>query len=72
MSTRKHAIEILEYLVDNGVSHEDILNHIVNNYLSGMEAFYALESARIEFLDEDEEDDEDYNSALLYGVDNNQ
>jgi hypothetical protein len=78
MSARNHAIEILEHLVENGVSEGDILNHIVNNYLSGTEAFYALESAKIEFLDEEEEedeedeDDEDYNSALLYGVDSNQ
>ena len=94
MTDRNKASELQDYLVENGVSEGSILNHIINNYLSGAEALVVLQSVLKEFLDEEDadedyedevdgsswresedffdEDEEDYNSALLYGVDNNQ
>ena len=72
MNSRNRASELLDFLVEQGLSQGDILSYILNNYLSGSEALQALQSVKKEHLDEDEEDDEDYNSGLLYGVDNNQ
>ena len=59
MTDRNKASELQDYLVENGVSEGSILNHIINNYLSGAEALAALQSVLKEFLDE-EDADEDY------------
>ena len=88
MNSRNRASELLDFLVEQGLSQGDILSYILNNYLSGSEALQALQSVKKEHLDEDEEEEkeenwresedffdeeeEGYNSGLLYGVDNNQ
>ncbi len=43
---------MLELLLDKGVSHETILNWIVNNYLSGEQAINALQLMEMELFDE--------------------
>ena len=52
MTNRKQAHQMLELLLDKGVSHETILNWIVNNYLSGEQAINALQLLEMEMLDE--------------------
>jgi hypothetical protein len=80
MSDRNKAFELQERLQENGISDTSLLEYLVNNYFSGAEILGAMESALVNFGLEDEEEDEDffnedeedYNSALLYGVENNQ
>jgi hypothetical protein len=82
---RDQAVDLLEELQENGVSAQRILDFLLTHSLSGDYALYAMRDAKAEFLDEEEEevevddeyependDEEDYNSGLLYGVDNNQ
>lgn len=52
MTNRKQAHQMLELLLDKGVSHETILNWIVNNYLSGEQAINALQLLEMEMFDE--------------------
>jgi len=56
MNSRSEASKLLGYLEENGICEGDILNYIINNYLSGSEALQALQSVQKEFLDEEEED----------------
>jgi hypothetical protein len=87
-SNRDQAVDLLQELQENGVSAQSILDFVLTHSLSGDYALFAMRDAKAEFLeDEDEEvdgsswrdnedffdeEEEDYNSALLYGVDNNQ
>jgi len=57
MTDRQKATEILSRMYDLGVSPDEILEHIVYNFLSGSEALEALEDSRDEFIPgEDMED----------------
>ena len=55
MTDRQKATEILSRMYDLGVSPDQILEHIVYNFLSGSEALEALEDSRDEFIPDDEE-----------------
>jgi hypothetical protein len=89
MNGRERAIDLMDEMLSLGQSPETLLKYVVCNYLSGSEAFNAMQCAMEEYFGEEEEEDlvdgsswresedffdeeEDYNSALLYGVDNNQ
>lgn len=58
---RQKADDLLEKLRDSGVSDSMILEYIVNDYMSGDEAFDALDAAKEELfnndIDEEEEDE---------------
>jgi len=80
-TNRSQAMELLSELQENGVSAESMLHFILTYSLSGEDALYAMRDVKAEFLDEEDyeednshkyDDEEDYNSGLLYGVDNNQ
>ena len=55
MTDRQKATEILSRMYDLGVSPDQILEHILYNFLSGSEALEALEDSRDEFIPNDEE-----------------
>jgi hypothetical protein len=55
MTDRQKATEILSRMYDLGISPDQILEHIVYNFLSGSEALEALEDSRDEFIPDDEE-----------------
>ena len=65
MSERVKALELLEKITDfdnNGVSHEEVLEYLIKNYLSGDKALECMEAAAEEFdtlIDEEEDDDEE-------------
>lgn len=50
MTDRQKATEILERMYELEVRPDEILEHIVYNFLSGSEALEALEDARDEFV----------------------
>jgi len=57
MTDRQKATEILSRLYDLGISPDEILEHILYNFLSGSEALEAMEDSRDEFIPgEDMED----------------
>ena len=90
MNGRERAIDLMDEMLSLGQSPKTLLKYVICNYLSGSEAFNAMQCAMEEYFGDEEEDDdevdgsswrdsedffdeeEDYNSALLYGVDNNQ
>jgi uncharacterized protein YbaP (TraB family) len=51
MTNRKQATELLESLIEKGVSHQQILEWMVNNYLSGDQAVNALQLLDMEMFD---------------------
>jgi hypothetical protein len=55
MTDRQKATEILSRLYDLGISPDQILEHIIYNFLSGSEALEVLEDSRDEFIPDDEE-----------------
>ena len=55
MTDRQKATEILSRMYDLGISPDEILEHIIYNFLSGSEALEALEDSRNEFIPDDEE-----------------
>lgn len=57
--SRANAIALKEELMDLGISANGILDHLLNNYLSGMEAFQAMEDAMEEFFPSDQDEDEE-------------
>jgi len=63
MSERLKALELLEQLTDfdtHGVSHEEILEYLIKNFLSGDKALECMEAAKEElaiFIDEEEEEE---------------
>ena len=57
---RQKANDLLEEFASLGISAEDVLNHVIGNYLSGSDALGAMESFKEENLpDDDEDEDED-------------
>ena len=54
--SRANAIALKEELMDLGISAESILNYILSDHMSGMEAYYAMENAMEEFFPEEDED----------------
>ena len=50
MTDRQKATEVLSRLYDLGISPDQILEHIIYNFLSGSESLEALEDARDEFI----------------------
>ena len=54
MTDRQKATEILSRLYDLGISPDEILEHILYNFLSGSEALEAMEDSRDEFIPNDE------------------
>jgi hypothetical protein len=57
MTDRQKATEILSRMYDLGISPDQILEHIVYNFLSGSEALEALEDSRDEFIPGEEMED---------------
>jgi hypothetical protein len=57
MTDRQKATEILSRLYDLGISPDQILEHILFNFLSGSEALEALEDTRDEFIPGEEMED---------------
>ena len=55
MTDRQKATEILSRLYDLGISPDQILEHILFNFLSGSEALEVMEDSRDEFIPEDED-----------------
>ena len=55
MTDRQKATEVLSRLYDLGISPDEILEHILYNFLSGSEALEAMEDSRDEFIPNDEE-----------------
>jgi len=71
MSERVKALELLEKITDfdnNGVSHEEILEYLIKNFLSGDRALECMEAAAEEFntfIDEEDEDSDDDVEEIL-------
>jgi len=65
-TNRERADELLNNLLDCGVSERSLLEFIINNYMSGTEAVEALVAANDEFFeseshfDDEEEIEEEY------------
>lgn len=63
VSKREEAVVILDTLTndENRYTHKELLEHIINNFLSGCEALDAMKDCIREFPSPDfpEEDDED-------------
>lgn len=53
---RNRAINLKDELLDMGISAEQILDYILGDYMSGVNAFQAMQEAMDEFFPE--EDDE--------------
>lgn len=64
---RDQAIDKMSELSDV-ISAERMLDYLVTNHLSGVEALAAMKSVEQEFLLNDEEDDEDWDVTLLDGL----
>ena len=60
MSGRSRAIDLMDEMLEQGLSSETLLKYVICNYLSGVEAFNAMDSAMEEYFG-DEEDVEDDN-----------
>ncbi len=60
MNGRSKAIDLRDEMLSLGLSSTQLLDYVICNYLSGAEAFNAMESAMEEYFgDEEEEDDDD-------------
>jgi hypothetical protein len=57
MTDRQKATEILSRMYDLGISPDQILEHILYNFLSGSEALEAMEDSRDEFIPGEEIED---------------
>lgn len=55
MTDRQKATEILDRMYELGIGPDEILEHIIYNFLSGSESLEALEDARDEFIPDDED-----------------
>jgi len=55
--SRPNAIARKEELMDLGISAESILNYLLSDHMSGMEAYYAMEDAMEEFFPNDQDED---------------
>jgi hypothetical protein len=71
MSERVKALELLEKITDfdnNGVSHEELLEYLIKNFLSGDRALECMEAAAEEFntfIDEEDGDSDDDVEEIL-------
>jgi hypothetical protein len=59
MNGRERAIDLMDEMLSLGQSPETLLKYVVCNYLSGSEAFNAMQCAMEEYFGEEEEEDED-------------
>ena len=59
MNGRERAIDLMDEMLSLGQSPETLLKYVICNYLSGAEAFNAMESAMEEYFGDEEEDEED-------------
>ena len=65
LTEREEAVIILDTLTndENGYTHKELLEHIINNYLSGDDALDAMKGCIEEFpspdFEDEEEDEED-------------
>ena len=50
MSGRSRAIDLMDEMLSLGLSSENLLKYVICNYLSGAEAFNAMESAMEEYF----------------------
>jgi len=55
--SRANATALKEELMDLGISAESILNYLLSDHMSGMEAYYAMENAMEEFFPSDQDED---------------
>ena len=53
---RNRAINLKDELLDMGISAEQILDYVLGDYMSGVNAFQAMEEAMEEFFPEEDED----------------
>ena len=63
MNGRERAIDLMDEMLSLGQSPETLLKYVICNYLSGAEAFNAMESAMEEYFGDEEEDEEIDGSA---------
>ena len=61
MNGRERAIDLMDEMLSLGLSSENLLKYVICNYLSGAEAFNAMESAMEEYFGDEEEDEDDDN-----------
>ena len=54
---RNRAINLKDELLDMGISAESILNYLLNDHMSGMEAYQAMQEAMEEFFPSDQDED---------------
>ena len=59
MSGRSRAIDLMDEMLEQGLSSETLLKYVICNYLSGAEAFNAMESAMEEYFGDEEDEDEE-------------
>jgi hypothetical protein len=59
MTDRQKATQILERLYSLGISPDQILEHIIFNFLSGSQSLSAMEDSQDEFFPSDDEEDEE-------------
>lgn len=57
--SRAKAIARKEELMDLGIPAESILDYLLSDHMSGMEAFQAMEDAMEEFFPSDQDEDEE-------------
>jgi hypothetical protein len=71
MNGRSKAIDLRDEMLSLGLSSTQLLDYVICNYLSGAEAFNAMESAMEEYFgdeeDEEEDDDDDDSRGLFKG-----
>ena len=67
MNGRERAIDLMDEMLSLGQSPETLLKYVVCNYLSGSEAFNAMQCAMEEYFG-DEEDEVDENQVLEIGM----
>ena len=53
---RNRAINIKDELLDMGISAEQILDYVLGDYMSGVNALQAMQEAMDEFFPEEDED----------------
>lgn len=58
MNGRSRAIDLRDEMLSLGLSPRQLLDYVLCNYLSGSEAFNAMQCAMEEYFGDEEEDDE--------------
>lgn len=58
MNGRSRAIDLMDEMLSLGQSPETLLKYVVCNYLSGAEAFNAMQCAMEEYFGDEEDEDE--------------